>query len=113
VYSTWTVRGPSNSLLLTITMSSATLPVVDLDVFLHAPASPAALAECTKAANALITYGALIVHDSRVREESNEEFLDLFEDYFAQPEPTLKADERPELGYQVGVTLELTGAWIP
>ena len=30
------------------------------------------------------------------------------EDYFAQPEDVLKKDERPELGYQVGVTLENT-----
>ena len=32
-------------------------------------------------------------------------FLDLLEDYFAQPQESLKRDERPELGYQVGVTL--------
>lgn len=30
------------------------------------------------------------------------------EDYFAQPLDALKADERPEVGYQVGVTLENT-----
>lgn len=30
------------------------------------------------------------------------------EDYFAQPEAALKKDERPELSYQVGVTLENT-----
>ena len=35
-------------------------------------------------------------------------FLDLLEDYFAQPEPELRKDERPELSYQVGVTLENT-----
>ena len=34
-------------------------------------------------------------------EEDNSEFLDLMEDYFAQPEELLKRDERPELGYQV------------
>lgn len=34
--------------------------------------------------------------------------MDLIEDYFAQPEDILKKDERPELGYQVGVTLENT-----
>jgi hypothetical protein len=91
-------------------MSTATLPVIDLDVFLADPASPAAHAECAKAAEALITHGALILHDSRVSEDDNSRFLDLLEDYFAQPEPTLRADERPELGYQVGVTLENTGA---
>ena len=29
------------------------------------------------------------------------------EDYFNQPLDELQKDERPELGYQVGVTLEL------
>ncbi|CAL1695201.1 unnamed protein product [Somion occarium] len=90
-------------------MSTATLPVVDLNVFLNQPAdSLAVLEECKKAAEALITYGALFVHDSRVSEEDNSVFLDLLEDYFAQPESALKQDERPELGYQVGVTLENT-----
>lgn len=41
-------------------------------------------------------------------EEDNSRFLDLLEDYFAQPEAMLKKDERPELSYQVGVTLENT-----
>lgn len=85
------------------------LPIVDVDVFRSHPRdSPEVLAECKKAADALITYGALALHDSRVSEEDNTTFLDLLEDYFAQPEPELKKDERPELGYQVGVTLENT-----
>ncbi|KAK3331617.1 hypothetical protein B0T19DRAFT_413658 [Cercophora scortea] len=85
------------------------LPVIDLDVFLHKPRdSPEVQAECIKAANALITYGALVLHDSRVAEEDNSTFLDLLEDYFAQPEEDLKKDERPELSYQIGVTLENT-----
>lgn len=53
-------------------------------------------------------YGALVVRDSRVTEEDNEKFLDLLEDYFALPNEELKRDERPEFGYQVGVTLENT-----
>jgi hypothetical protein len=56
---------------------------------------------CKQAADALITYGALLLHDSRVSEEDNDVFLDLIEDYFEQPESELKKDERPELGYQV------------
>ena len=55
----------------------------------------------TQAADALITYGALLLHDSRVSEEDNDVFLDLLEDYFAQSDAALKQDERPELGYQV------------
>ncbi|KAI0814703.1 hypothetical protein GGR55DRAFT_443171 [Xylaria sp. FL0064] len=84
------------------------LPIIDLDIFLSSPSSPAAHEECAKAARALITYGALVLHDSRVAEPDNAAFLDLLEDYFAQPEAALREDERPELGYQVGVTLENT-----
>lgn len=88
---------------------SMDLPIVDVDVFRNNPHhSPEVLAECKKAADALITYGALILHDSRVSEDDNTTFLDLLEDYFAQPEEDLKKDERPELGYQIGVTLENT-----
>ena len=88
---------------------SMDLPIIDLDVFRNQPVeSTEVQAECAKAANALITYGALVLHDSRVSEQDNETFLDLLEDYFAQPEEDLKKDERPELGYQVGVTLENT-----
>lgn len=40
-------------------------------------------------------------------EEDNSEFLDLMEDYFAQPEELLKHDERPELGYQVSALISV------
>lgn len=49
-----------------------------------------------------------MLHDSRALEQDNSNFLDLIEDYFNQPEAELKKDERPELSYQVGVTLENT-----
>jgi len=85
------------------------LPIIDLDVFLSQPRdSQASQSECRKAAAALITYGALLLRDSRVSESDNAVFLDLLEDYFAQPDQVLKQDERPELGFQVGVTLENT-----
>ncbi|KAI1204595.1 Clavaminate synthase-like protein [Annulohypoxylon truncatum] len=88
---------------------SMDLPVIDLDVYLNNPLSSSAVQEeSARAARALITYGALVLHDSRVSESDNEAFLDLLEDYFAQPDEALKRDERPELGYQVGVTLENT-----
>ena len=41
-------------------------------------------------------------------EDDNATFLDLLEDYFSQPLSDLEKDERPEVGYQVGVTLENT-----
>ncbi|KAG2076908.1 Clavaminate synthase-like protein [Suillus decipiens] len=88
---------------------SETLPVIDLDVFLSQPTQSIRVQEeCNKAADALITYGALLVHDSRVSEKDNDTFLDLIEDYFAQPMEDLQKDERPDIHYQVGVTLENT-----
>ncbi|KAG9000117.1 hypothetical protein FRB94_002077 [Tulasnella sp. JGI-2019a] len=84
------------------------LPVIDLDIFRGDSHTSEAVLECKKAADALIKYGALVVKDSRVTESDNEAFLDLMEDYFAQPEDVLKNDERPQWGYQVGVTLERT-----
>jgi len=85
------------------------LPVIDLDIFLSgASDSEAVVRECKRAADALIVYGALVLHDSRVSEEDNAKFLDLLEDYFSQPQAHLKRDERPDLSYQVGVTLENT-----
>lgn len=85
------------------------LPIVDLDVYLqNTPESEVVQSECRIAADALITYGALILHDSRVSEQDNATFLDLLEDYFAQDDELLRKDERPELSYQVGVTLENT-----
>ncbi|KAG8893349.1 hypothetical protein FRC01_013659 [Tulasnella sp. 417] len=83
----------------------SSLPIVDLDIFRSEPGSAQAQEECKKAADALITYGALVVKDSRVSESDNETFLDLMEDYFAQSDDLLKKDERPEFSYQVGVTL--------
>lgn len=88
---------------------SMDLPVIDLDLFLNnPPSSPAVQSECARAARALITYGALVLHDSRVPSSSNDRFLDLLEDYFAQPADVLRRDERPELSYQVGATLDNT-----
>ncbi|GAW01155.1 Clavaminate synthase-like protein [Lentinula edodes] len=86
----------------------STLPIVDLDIFLADPLSPAAVAEAKKTADALVTYGALVIKDSRINEEDNEKFLNLLENYFAQSEEIIKKDVRKEWAYQVGVTPELT-----
>ncbi|EIM92184.1 Clavaminate synthase-like protein [Stereum hirsutum FP-91666 SS1] len=87
----------------------ATLPIVDVNLFLSGSLeSEEVVQECKKAADALIKYGALLVRDERVSEDDNTTFLDVLEDYFAQPQADLKRDERPELSYQIGVTLENT-----
>jgi hypothetical protein len=98
------------------------LTTVSLDAFIADPTSKEGLEEARKAAESLILTGALIVKDSRAPKESNDRFIDLFEDYFAQDREVLQKDERPEWGYQVvwsiyttldmadrqGVTLENT-----
>jgi len=75
------------------------------DIQIH---SPSIFPQAFQAADALIIYGALVLRDSRLSEDDNSTFLDLLEDYFAQPEQDIQRDERPELSYQVGVTLENT-----
>lgn len=52
--------------------------------------------------------GALIIRDPRATTATNDRFLDLLEAYFSQPRASLEQDLRPEVGYQVGVTLENT-----
>ncbi|GAA6013375.1 hypothetical protein JCM8202_003124 [Rhodotorula sphaerocarpa] len=89
-------------------MDTPSLPIVDLDVYRSSGDSDGSAAEARKTAEALIEYGALIVRDSRVSEDANDDFLDTMEDYFAQEAEALEEDLRPEVHYQVGVTLENT-----
>ncbi|CAI2165421.1 773_t:CDS:10 [Funneliformis geosporum] len=89
-------------------MSSFTLPIIDLDLFSRDKTASEAINECKKAANALREYGALLVRNSGVKEEDNSRFLDLLEDYYAQPLEIKLKDARPDFGYQVGVTPEFT-----
>ncbi|CAG8501629.1 8257_t:CDS:10 [Funneliformis mosseae] len=89
-------------------MSSFTLPIIDLELFTRDKTASEAINECQKVANALREYGALLVRNSGVKEEDNARFLDLLEDYYAQPLEVKLKDARPDLGYQVGVTPEFT-----
>ncbi|KAI9330740.1 hypothetical protein BDR26DRAFT_824758 [Obelidium mucronatum] len=82
----------------------AQLLVVDLAPFLADRASPAALAECAKAARGLATHSAVCVADARVAAASNDAFLDLLEAYFAQSDAAKRADARPAVAFQVGAT---------
>nr|ODN86737.1 hypothetical protein L203_03986 [Cryptococcus depauperatus CBS 7841] len=84
------------------------ISILSLDTFIRDSQSPEALHEAQKATESLIRTGALIICDTRAPTEANDRFLDLLEDYFSQDEVALKMDERPELGFQVGVTLENT-----
>jgi isopenicillin N synthase-like dioxygenase len=60
-----------------------------------------AFEECSSLAEALHTYGSVIVKDSRIDELENESYLDLMERYFAQPKEEKLNDARAELHYQV------------
>ncbi|KAL7751514.1 hypothetical protein RI367_002977 [Sorochytrium milnesiophthora] len=84
------------------------LPLVDIAPYLSDPSSDAARAECAKAADALRTYGAVLLKDPRVSEGDNAAFLDMLERYFAQPHDVKMQDVRKELGYQIGATPEFT-----
>merc|ERR1711939_520012 len=86
----------------------ADVPIIDIDAFLSDPTSAAARAEADKCAFGLIKYGCLVVKDSRAKDEANDAFLDVMEDYFSQDQEALERDLRPEVGYQVGATLENT-----
>ncbi|KAF0349577.1 clavaminate synthase-like protein [Gigaspora margarita] len=87
-------------------MSTLTLPIVDLGLYLKNKNDPLAIIECKNTAKALKDYGALLVKDPRVTEADNSTFIDLMEDYFDQPFEVKLKDARPEIGYQVGVTPE-------
>lgn len=101
-------RSPCFSFLLPsvcpiIFSSSMDLAVISIDEYRAASVADAARAreEAQKLAEALILTGAVVVRDSRATKETNDRFLDLLEDYFAQPDEVLRKDERPEVGYQV------------
>ncbi|KAJ3108332.1 hypothetical protein HDU97_001457 [Phlyctochytrium planicorne] len=94
---------------MTVISPDLVLPVIDLVAFLKDPTSAEAIQECKKAAETIEKYSALCIRDPRVSEEENFKFLDLMEDYFNQPfDAKVPADTRPDLGYQVGATPELT-----
>lgn len=84
------------------------IPIIDLNMFRSDPSSDGAKAECAKVAEGFHKYGVLILRDSRATDEGNDRFLDMVENYFEQPEETVRADVRPELSYQVGATPSFT-----
>jgi isopenicillin N synthase-like dioxygenase len=88
------------------------IPVVDVGAWLAREESPetaaASAAECEKVAAALHQYGILCIKDPRVTAEDNDNFLDMLESYFEQPEEDKVKDVRKELSYQVGATPSAT-----
>lgn len=68
------------------------------------PPTAAAQSACRAIAHQLQKYGIVVIRDPRVTTQHNADFLDMMERYFEQDDETKKDDERPELGYQIGVT---------
>lgn len=71
------------------------IPVVDVS-------DPTNKKACEAVADALHTFGCLIVKDPRVDASANDRFLDMMESYFAGSDGVV--DARPEQHFQVGVT---------
>jgi isopenicillin N synthase-like dioxygenase len=81
---------------------------IELSDFLQDPNSQKAKEECKRLANLFSRMGAVTVRDPRVTFENNQYFIDMIEDYMAQPEEVKYKDVRKELGYQIGATPEGT-----
>mmetsp|Transcript_36264 Transcript_36264/g.63883 ORF Transcript_36264/g.63883 Transcript_36264/m.63883 type:complete len:377 (+) Transcript_36264:87-1217(+) len=81
--------------------------VVDLKPFLDNAESPDAQRTCNDVATSLKETGIVILKDPRVSESDSSVFLDMMEDYFAQPLELKMADVRKEVHYQVGATPSL------
>ena len=83
---------------------STIAPVIDVSSWLNDPSSVEAQMACKALAESLKATGIALLRDSRVSEADEVAFLDLMEDYFAQPDELKMADVRKEFHYQVGAT---------
>jgi hypothetical protein len=89
------------------TLTTTTLPVVDLSHFLNSHDSPATVKESKHLAEALYNVGSVLVKDPRANFEDNSKFLDLFEQYFSN-RAQMKAkglpvpEVFPKNGYKTG-----------
>ena len=86
---------------------------VKVSPYLDSPNSAEGRAQCERVANALHRYGILIFEDPRVKENDNDEYIDMMEKYFERAGSQLYAGEKvpeifPELSFQVGATPERT-----
>ena len=83
---------------------SPVVTVVDVSSFLADPPSSEAQLACTTLAESLKATGIVLLRDARVSQSDQSAFLDMMEDYFAQPEELKLPDVRKDLSYQVGAT---------
>eukprot|EP00347_Sterkiella_histriomuscorum_P021411 403334068 len=86
------------------------VPVIDVRAYLDKD-SEAWEEQCKLVAQSLHQFGILIWRDPRVKEEDNEEYIDLMETYFESNARKYYAGEqlkdcKPEFNFQAGVTPE-------
>ena len=84
--------------------AAAIAEVVDIAAFLADPSSDEAKSACDALAASLKATGIVLVRDARVSDADQAAFLDMMEDYFAQPEALKMPDVHKEVFYQVGAT---------
>jgi len=87
----------------------ADLPVFDLGAILASKAGSedeSLLKACKDMAKCLHETSCLVVRDPRVSEGDNVKFMEMMKRYYAQDSDAKKADARPDIYYQVGVTPE-------
>ena len=60
--------------------TALSVPIVDVEPFLNG--APNQMENCKTVAEALHTYGCLIIKDPRVKVEQNNQFIDLMEKFF-------------------------------
>jgi hypothetical protein len=83
--------------------------VIDVQIYLER--QPGWEVECQKVAHSLHNFGILIFRDPRAKEQENEDYIDLMEDYFQSVSDRFYkgeklSDAKPEYHYQTGVTPE-------
>eukprot|EP00218_Dolichomastix_sp_CCMP3274_P008198 CAMPEP_0170132688 /NCGR_PEP_ID=MMETSP0033_2-20121228/692_1 /TAXON_ID=195969 /ORGANISM="Dolichomastix tenuilepis, Strain CCMP3274" /LENGTH=363 /DNA_ID=CAMNT_0010368105 /DNA_START=36 /DNA_END=1127 /DNA_ORIENTATION=+ len=86
----------------------AAVPTIDLAQFLAYTEGSAAVPTelCEAVAKTFRETGVCIVRDPRCTQGDSDEFLNMMERYFQQPDDEKLKDARKELHYQVGVTPE-------
>ncbi|KAG2374174.1 hypothetical protein C9374_011011 [Naegleria lovaniensis] len=81
------------------------LPIVDITEYLNGNVRQEDIDLVRKS---FVETSCLILRDPRVTFEKAASFLDLMEDYYAQPTEVKMKDVHPEWSYQIGATPEMT-----
>eukprot|EP01133_Synstelium_polycarpum_P003764 gene3764-4339_t len=82
--------------------------IIDIANFLANPESAESLQDCKNLVRTLQETSCLVIKSPNVNEADNSRFLDMMEQYYAQPVEALMKDVHPEWSYQLGATPEFT-----